>query len=165
MNFITIMQNLAIGIIGGIFSSILISVVFYVLSQFQNELNKAKDMTFPLYGIIVLKGIKNKPKTFPCEDMALKYWGDAMREFQRFEPWQFKYELREVMCNVQEVLQNGRYHNNGKALIEDANKIEGILDKLDKCERDFAKLFIKRLLRNRIIIVMMVICLSIIIVA
>ena len=38
MNFSDVMQNLAIGIVGGIFSSIIVSVVFYVLSEYQKEI-------------------------------------------------------------------------------------------------------------------------------
>ena len=43
MEFSEVMQNLTIGIAGGgIFSSIIVSVVFYVLNEYQKELDLAK---------------------------------------------------------------------------------------------------------------------------
>ena len=49
MNFSEVMQNLAVGIAGGIFSSVIVSVVFYVLNEYQNELNKAKNMNLSFW--------------------------------------------------------------------------------------------------------------------
>ena len=49
MSFSEVIQNLAIGIAGGIFSGIIVSVVFYLLSQYQNELDLAKKMIYPFY--------------------------------------------------------------------------------------------------------------------
>lgn len=54
MGFYKIMQNLVVGIAGSIFSSVIVSVVFYVLNEYQNELNKAKDMVYSLYGVVAM---------------------------------------------------------------------------------------------------------------
>lgn len=53
MSFSEVIQNLAIGIAGGIFSGIIVSVVFYLLSQYQNELDLAKKMIYPFYEMTI----------------------------------------------------------------------------------------------------------------
>ena len=44
MHLVNAMQNLAIGIIGGIFSSVIVSVVTYILDDIRNEFQKARIM-------------------------------------------------------------------------------------------------------------------------
>ena len=52
MNFSDVMQNLAIGIVGGIFSSIIVSIAFYVLTNFQNEMDEAEKIIEPILSLI-----------------------------------------------------------------------------------------------------------------
>lgn len=156
MSFYDVMQNLAVGIAGGIYSSIIVSVVFYLLNEYQNELNAAINMTYPLQGVVVMGLTKNvkTSKKFKRNKIAKKYFIEAVDNFDKFEPWKFKYEIKEIMCDIYEILTDGKYYF-GKwddDIIEEVSeKIENNLDKLEQCEKDFAKGFIKRVFRNKII--------------
>lgn len=157
MEFSDVMDNLAIGIAGGIYSSIIVSVVFYVLNEYQNELNKAKDMIYPLYGIIVLSMTEDVSKDFKTIDIAREYFGEVTNNFSKFEPWQFKYELKEAMCSINNIICDGKYYGkkatlSKKMLHEFANEIEKQLDKIEVCEKNFTKGFLKRVFKNKVII-------------
>ena len=158
MSFSGIMENLVTGIIGGIFSSIIVSVVFYVLNEYQNELNKAKNMVYPLYGIIVISATKSVSGNFDSIDIARKYLDEATEKFSRFEPWQFKYELKDAMCTINEIIRDGKYYGANNALSEEmlhefSEEIKMQLNKIENCERNFMILFLKRVIRNKAIIV------------
>lgn len=170
MSFSEVMQNLAIGIVGGIFSSIIVSVVFYLLNEYQNELDKAKNMIYPLYGIVVLNMTDGVPKDFKTIDIAREYFGDVTNNFSRFEPWQFKYELKETMCKINEIICDGKYYGekgtlSKKALTEFSKEIRIQLNKIEDYERNFAKGFLKRVFINKIIIATEIIFIAIIIIA
>ena len=170
MSFSDVMQNLAVGIAGGIFSSIIVSVVFYVLNEYQNEINKAKDMIYPLYGIIVLDMTDGVPKDFKTIDVARECFGEVTNNFSRFEPWQFKYELKEAMCKINEIICDGKYYGkNGalskKALHEFSKEIEDQIDKIEDCEKNFPSGFLKRVFRNKIIIATGIVFFAIVIIA
>lgn len=170
MNFSEVMQNLAIGIAGGIFSSIIVSVVFYLLNEYQNELNKAKDMIYPLHGIVVLDMINGAQKDFNTIDIAREYFGEVTNNFSRFEPWQFKYELKETMCKIDEIICDGKYYGENETLGENtlhdfSKEVENQLDKIEDYERNFVKGFLKRVFRNKIIITTEIIFIAIIIIA
>ena len=65
MNAYEVIQNLAIGVVSGIFSGVIVSMVFYILGNYQNEIEDAKRILMPLYEVVVLEkavqkyGIKN----------------------------------------------------------------------------------------------------------
>ncbi len=170
MSFSEIMQNLAIGIAGGIFSSIIVSVVFYVLNEYQNELNKAKDMTYPLYGIIMFDITSKVLKNFNSIDVARLYLEDVIEKFSTFEPWQFKYELKEAMCKIDEIISDGKYYENGETLCEKtlpefSKEIESQINKIEDCEKNFWKFFLKRVFKNKVIIATGIIFLVIVVTA
>ena len=170
MNFSEVMQNLAVGIAGGIFSSVIVSVVFYVLNEYQNELNKAKNMIYPLYGILVMDITSGVSKNFNSIDVVRKYFEDVTNNFSTFEPWQFKYELKEAMCKIDETISDGKYYGKNdtlskKALLEFANEIEPQIKIIEDCEKNFQKYFLKRVLKNRIIIATGIIFGAIVIIA
>lgn len=157
MSFSDVMQNLAIGIAGGIFSSIIVSVVFYVLNDYQNELDKAKDMTYPLYHIHVVNSMGSVSDDSKLIKSARKCFKSAVNNFSKFEAWRFKYELNDAMCKINEIIRDGKYYNKNnelsrKQMINFYKEIEKQLDIIDNCEKNFAKGFIKRLFTNKIII-------------
>ena len=157
MSFSAVMQNLAIGIAGGIFSSIIVSVVFYLLNEYQNELNMAKDMMYPLYGLValILTESKKISKELKREEVAKEYFFDASDNFEKFEPWKFKYELKDIMCDAYEILIDGKYllcEWDDEIMHEVSKKIQHDLHGLEQCERNFAKGFLKRVFKNKIII-------------
>ena len=170
MSFSDVMQNLAVGIAGGIFSSVIVSVVFYVLNEYQNELNKAKDMIYPLYGIVVMDSTSGISKKFNSVDIAREYFEDVTNNFSTFEPWQFKYELKETMCKINEIISDGKYYEKGeilseKALPEFSKEIKAQINKIENCERNFWRFFLKRVFKNKVIITTGIIFLAIVVIA
>jgi Na+-transporting NADH:ubiquinone oxidoreductase subunit NqrC len=159
MNFSDVMQNLAIGIVGGIFSSIIVSVVFYVLSEYQKEINTAKKMTNNLRGIVVQEKIKNDyhSKYFDRYELAERYFKKSVDDFEKFDPKIFKYEIRKAMCNIYyEMLTDGKYYNckwDDKLISDTSALVEKNLDIIENCEKNFAKGFLKRVFTNRVVIV------------
>ena len=156
MSFFDIIQNLLIGIAGGIFSSIIVSVVFYLLNEFQVELNRANEMIYPLYGIIALDEIA---KISPFQDkigIASECLQETIDNFARFEPWKFKYALHDPMCKINDIIMNGEYIDEELNIYSDkldkiTEEIKTQVDRIETCERNFAKEFMKRVLKNKII--------------
>lgn len=170
MSFTSVMQNLAIGIASGIFSSVIVSVVFYILNEFQNELNKAQDMTYPLYGVVLMSRGDGIPKIINPIDIAKDYFNDACDNFSRFEPWKFKYELAEPMVKINELLCDGKYYGEDDTLNENtwqefATEIEVQLNIIQNCDKNFTKCFIKRIFSNKIILVTLIIFIAVLIIA
>ena len=191
MNFSDVMQNLIIGIVGGIFSSIIVSVVFYILNEYEKELATAKKMTYELQYVVlfwstkeqmkknvtdssqdnITNGIKND-KELNSKNLLIKnskkHFLEAVNEFSEFESWRFKFEIKGLMDEVYEILIKGRYCReewNDKILSEVGPKIKENLDKLEECEKHFARGFIKRIFSNRIIITMGIVLVALILIA
>lgn len=170
MNFQAVMQNLAIGIASGIFSSIIVSVVFYLLNEFQTELDKANDMVYPLYGIIVFGKAVVSTEKLEEIDALDGYFDEAINNFLRFEPWRFRYGLHESMCKINEIIMDGKYSDEEMNLYPEmikafSDKIETQLEVIQNCEKNFSKELLKRIFKNKIIIVTLFIFVSIILVA
>lgn len=173
MNFYDVMQNLAIGIVSGIFSSVIVSVVFYVLNEFQKELEKAKDMTHPIYGIIIAGMMDEQKYTVSSDETAEIYLSEITSNFAQFEPWQFKGILKEAMCKISYIISDGKYYTYEegeirvyKEMIQElSNDLKKQLDIIEECEKNFAKHFIVRVLKNRVMIVMAILFVAVIIVA
>lgn len=191
MNFSDVMQNLIIGIVGGIFSSIIVSVVFYILNEYEKELATAKKMTYELQYVVLFWGTKEQMKknvTDSSQDNitngikndkelnsknlliknSKKHFLEAVNEFSEFESWRFKFEIKGLMDEVYEILIKGRYCReewNDKILSEVGPKIKENLDKLEECEKHFARGFIKRIFSNRIIITMGIVLVALILIA
>ena len=86
-------------------------------------------MIYPLYGIIVLSMTDDVSKDFKTIDIAREYFGEVTNNFSKFEPWQFKYELKEAMCGINNIVCDGKYYGkkatlSKKMLHEFANEIE-----------------------------------------
>ena len=153
MDFTTTMQNLALGIASGIFSSIIVSVVFYILNEFQTELNKANDMVYPLYGVIVSEKAYRITTNIIELDFVNSYFEEAVENFIRFEPWKFKDNLQTAMCQINTLITDGKYVDTDMNLREDtisefSQKISLQLDIIQLCEKNFAQELIKRIFKN-----------------
>lgn len=53
-NIYEITLNLLIGIVGGIFSSVIVSYIFLVDSEYKNQINHAKELFEPIYEIVAI---------------------------------------------------------------------------------------------------------------
>lgn len=166
MNFPEVIGNLALGIGSGIYSSIIVSVVFFVLGEYQKELNTAKEVICPIYGIITLL-ISDEEKTPEIISSAIIYLDKANFSFSKYEPWRFHYELHEALCSIYELLsdgkvrsevRNGNFNEVAKDFIKQVTIIE-------KCDERFARGFIVRVFKNKIIISMLLVFLAVLIIA
>ena len=158
MSFSEVMQNLAVGIAGGIFSSIVVSVVFYILSAYQREIDAARKMTHNLIGIVILEKIKNtnRSEDFNRYELAEKYFQKAVDDFEKFDPKMFKYEIKQAMCHIYEMLTDGKYYEcewDDKIIYDTSTIVEENLNTIDSCEKNFANGFLKRVFTNKVIIV------------
>ena len=94
MDFIDVMANILIGISSGIFSSVIVSVCFYIITLEQNHLDEAKRMAYPLYSMHALTlipsdFIKNNKKINIGK--SLKHdLDDINMNFSQYEPWRYK---------------------------------------------------------------------------
>lgn len=170
MSFSEVMQNLAIGIAGGIFSSIIVSVVFYILSAYQREIDVANKLMYNLKGMVILEKLKNAnhSKDFNRYELAERYFQKALNDFEKFDPKMFKYEIKRALCNVYEILIDGNYYQckwNDKLIFDISKVVEKNLNIIENCEKNFVKGFLKRIFTNKIIIVTGLIFLLIIVVA
>ena len=170
MDFIDVVQNMALGIAGGIYSSIIVSVAFYLLGELQKELELSKKMVSPLDDVWAMAKIIDRPisQEIDCIGMAQKSFETTFMAFTTYDPGNFKYEIRDVMNNINEILENGEYglqEWNREILLEVAGKIEPQLRMLEQCEVHFGRLLAKRVLTNKIIVCMMVFFLAAVIIA
>ena len=170
MSVSEVMQNLAIGIAGGIFSSIIVSVVFYILSAYQREIDAAQKMTHNLIGIVILEKIKNAnhSKDFNRYELAEEYFQKALDDFEKFDPKMFKYEIKRVMCNIYKMLTDGKYYKcewDDKLIYDISTMVGENLDVIENCEKNFANGFLRRVFTNKVIIVTGLIFLLIILAA
>lgn len=191
MGFSDVMQNLVIGIVGGIFSSIIVSVVFYILSEYEKELATAKEMTYELQYVVLFWGTKEQmkknvadssqdnitngikdDKELNSKNLLIKsseeHFLEATNKFSKFESWRFKFEIKGLMDEVYEILIMGRYCHeewNDDILSEVAPKIKKNLDKLEECEKHFARGFVERIFLNKVIITMGIVLVALIVIA
>lgn len=168
MSFSDITQNLAIGIAGGIFSSIIVSVVFYILTEFKDELRQAIDMTLPLYRIAVANKTKEIRGKIAYKALVIDSFEKMEENFENFQPWRFRYELKTTLVNINGILQN-EYMNitkwNEEEVSDVCKDLEICLNELEHYEKNFYKFFIKRVFNNGIILYSIVIFMCLIIIA
>lgn len=169
MSFSDVMQNLAVGIIGGIFSSIIVSVVFYLLNEFQTEIDRANDMIYPLYGLISFEKLGKFEMNLDFDPIET-YRDEAENNFSNFEPWRFKGGLHNAMCEINNIISDGKYYKkdmklNPEMISEFSKDIEVQLELIQKCEKNFALEFLRRVFKNKIIIATIFVFMVIILVA
>lgn len=170
MNFTEMAQNMVIGIVGGIYSSVIVSVAFFMLSEFQKELDSAKQMTSTLYELVSLGKIFASCKGKKDSDImdAKRSYDSAINVFKEYEPWKFKHSMHQAMRDIYEVLTDGKYALSvwdESILSEVSKRIEEDLNVLEENEKHFGKNLAIRILGNRIILVMALVLIAAIIAA
>ena len=162
MNAYEVIQNLARGVVSGIFSGVIVSMVFYILGNYQNEIEDAKRILMPLYEVVVLEkavqkyGIKNSKE---CIQIIKK---DVDEVASNLDPNIYNYSLRRIMFDINEIITNGQYYKrDGAELIFDENKLHDFaiamqpqLDSLIQYERDFRKGFTERIIKSKFMLIM-----------
>ena len=162
MNAYEVIQNLAIGVVSGIFSGVIVSMVFYILGNYQNEIEDAKRILMPLYEVVVLEkavqkyGIKNSKE---CIQIIKKGVDEVA---SNLDPNIYNYSLRRIMFDINEIITNGPYYKrDGAELIFAENKLHDFaiamqpqLDSLIQYERDFRKGFTERIIKSKFMLIM-----------
>lgn len=166
MDLVNAMQNLAIGIIGGIFSSVIVSVVTYILDDIRNEFQKARIMLNPLLSIEFAERTKNVG-TWDYVEYARNGFEEAKRNFVGYDELQFKTELRDTMNRANEILKKKSYSEEwNKATVDDCyNEIKKIVEDFKEQEKQFTKIILERMGKNKILIVMSVITIIVLVCA
>ena len=152
-----IIQNFMIGIIGGVFSSSIVSIIFFLINEYQNELYRAKNMVIPLCKLVAL-GENDEEKLKLMEpvntrEYCMAYYWDALSNFIEYEPWKYKFELGNAMDNLYKILQDKEI----KDLVQrgDTDRLSKQLREqlliIEKCERHFANGLWKRIIHTKII--------------
>lgn len=167
MTYHSAIQNIAIGIGSGIYSSIIVSVVFYILNKCQNEIRDAQKMIEPLYTIKFLIDMKQAKKIMNIEMSIDHFFQEANKKFEKFEPSNFEGNLKVALCNIYELLIDGKTHS------EITNSNFDNLSKetcknlllIEEYENNFSKVFVKRIFTNKIIICMCLFFLALVLIA
>jgi hypothetical protein len=168
MSAYEVIQNLAIGVVSGIFSGVIVSMVFYLLGNYQNEIEEAKRILMPLYEAVVLEkavekyGIENSEE---CIQIIQKDIDDVT---SNLNPNIYSCGLRIIMSDVDEIVTNGQYYKrNGKEVLLDENRLHDLtsaikpkLDELIQYECNFKKNFSKRIFQNKFMLVMGVVVIA-----
>lgn len=165
MSFLEIMECILIGVITGLVTSGVTSVIVYHITEYQKELEAARRMvddTYQLQNMLMLRvqyenensiestvNIRRVINTEQLKEFAIK----ASYGFSMFEPWKYKQPLRDALIKINEILlDNETYEAIDKGNISNIIfKLEEALELYDTCDRNMIKDFIKGILKNWII--------------
>lgn len=153
---VSVIENLIIGIGGGIFSGIIVSIVFYILNDIQHEFFKAKIMLFPLLKIIYAERTKHIG-SWDYVSYAKSGFEEAKRNFSTYNEWQFKDELSKIMDKADSILKSCQYDREkwDEGTVNNCfHEAEEIINDFKKQEGNFKKLFLDRITKNEILKVM-----------
>ena len=171
MNVCEVIQNLTIGVVSGIFSGVMVSLVFYILGEYQNELENAKEIIKPLNEVIILEKIISKDVVKSNEEIMQIIRADIDEVAMNLNPSIYKYSLRPIMFGISEIITNGQYYKReGRELIFDESKLHDFsltmkskLDSLARYENNFRRGFTERIIKNKYMMIM--VCIVIVMIA
>nr|DAU21435.1 MAG TPA: hypothetical protein [Caudoviricetes sp.] len=168
MNFNDVMQNLAIGIVGGFFSSIIVSIVFYVLTNFQNEMNEAEKLIEPIRKICITWKYQEFLKdSLDINEMIEEYWRKTLYSFKRYSSGKFDNRLSGILSDIRDISLKTE---NIKAIHEKdfdnyVKQLSRQLESYELYKKDFPKNYIIRILKNKVLWIVLFISIIIFIVA
>ena len=162
MKVYEVIQNLAIGVVSGIFSGVIVSLAFYILGDYQNEIENAKRILMPLYEVMILEKAIPKDEMKNNKEFIQIIRKDIDEVALNLNPGIYKYGLRTIMFDLNEIITNGQYYKrDGKELILDENKLHDFviamqpkLDSLTQYEHNFKKGFTERIVKNKFMLIM-----------
>ena len=168
MNFSVVMQNLAIGIVGGIFSGIIVSIVFYILTNFQNEINEAEILINPVKMICVTWKYKETLKDgLDIDETIEEYWKKVLYGFNNYKATSFDSRLSSILSDIRDISLKPE-NVQGIQEKDSVNYIHELMAQLELYEsykKDFAKTYMLRIMKNKIIWIILVISIGIFIAA
>ena len=169
MEFNEIMVNILIGIASGAFSSVIVSVIFFIITNEQSDKVEAKNMAYPLYLIFLLSSdtiTPNNSNDINIKEGLKNAFNDLSDNFSRYEPWRYKGKLNKVMVEIYEFVMEGyQYKGIESKDIKDVNtKIKHLINIIEDYERNFAKYCFQNIINNIVIKITLIILVLLIIV-
>lgn len=169
MEFNEIMVNILIGIASGAFSSIIVSVIFFIITNEQSDKAEAKSMAYPLYLIFILSSdiiTPNNSNNINIEEGLKNAFAELSDNFSRYEPWKFKGRLKKVMIEIYELVMEGYQYKGIKNKNIEIIKIksEHLINIIEDYERNFAKYCFQNIINNIVIKITLIILVLLIIV-
>lgn len=167
--------NLLIGIIGGVFSSLIVSYIFLVGTNYKNQLNSVNKLFDSISGIIVMtmtynqfKESKGKKKareiccindyghqdgTTKTVEIMHRYWNEITSFYTNYQPWDYEFELKDVLNEISDIISDGKYlvRDTPEDYEEISQRLEVCVKKFEDCERNYINGVIKRILTSRTI--------------
>mgnify|MGYP005759286209 CR=1 FL=1 len=174
-NIYEITLNLLIGIVGGIFSSVIVSYIFLVDSEYKNQINHAKELFEPIYEIVAIgmaydqlkesRGKKDARKLtsidasgrlvgkVPMIETMNNDWNKITAFYSNYESWNYKYELGQIINEIFEIISDGKYlvRNTPEDYAEIRIEFEKCIGKFEACQRDYKKGVAKRIFSSKLI--------------
>lgn len=159
MDVYSVIQNLAIGITSGIFSGVIVSVVFYILGNYQNEIDDAQNTIMPLYEVITLDKVREKCGLEDISEYLAVIRANVDTVALNLNPSKYNYQLRQIMFDISEIISDGKFfERNGRELVfnekmlhEFAVEVESQLKLLRECEGNFGRGLTERIIKNKAI--------------
>ena len=168
MNFSDVMQNLAIGIVGGIFSSIIVSIAFYVLTNFQNEMDEADKIIEPIRKICITWKYRELLKDgLDINEMIEEYWRKTLYSFRNFSSVKFDTKLSGILSDDRDISLKTE---NLKAIHEKdfesyVKQLSTQLELYELYKKDFSKNYMIRIMKNKILWIVLIVSIVIFIAA
>lgn len=168
MDFFDVMMNLAIGIAGGIVSSIIVSIAFYILTNFQKEINDAESLIYPVKVICVAWKHRELLKdTLDMNEIVQEHWRKILHGFNSYSVHAFDNELSAILNEIRDISllsENIKNINN----LNCENYVEQLsvqLELYNSYKKRFPIIYISRILKNKILWIVLIISIAIFIIA
>ena len=155
MSDFDVLINVLIGVSSGVFSSVIVSVCFFEITNEQNNMNRAKQMIYPIYEMFMISDLHNQK--FPNIEQfleRLKYdFEELNSNFSTFEPKYYKGKLKEVLNEFYDYMIDGKNHEIVQCgnCLEIAKDTKKLIDSFAEYENNFTKYCFINIIRNKVI--------------
>lgn len=168
MGISEIAQNLSIGIISGIFSSIIVSVIFYLLTNIQQEISDAEKIIEPLKMASVAWNYKDLlTDGLDVNKEIIYFWKKSLKECRNIQIQKFDNELENLLFEIRDISLSSEYVE-----LICQEKFEGYIEMVSEKIALFERykhrvpvVLMKRFFRNKIILITIFASLTIFILA
>lgn len=91
------------------------------------------------------------------------YWHQIEAFYSNFEPWNYKYELGNILNEVNDIVSDGKYsiRNKPEDYYEIIEKLQTCISQFNACQKDYKRGVLKRVFSSTLIRGMIVVLLSI----
>lgn len=150
---LTFLEDILIGIISGSISSVIVSIIFFMITNEEEDKKIAKEMINPLYEILTLTQVFKQYDNAYKEEYIQNSFKHLGENFSKFEPQSFSVELRSILNEINE-FASSRYAYTPIQL-EDLTHIHDesyrLISLFEDYEVNFAKNCFKKITRNKVL--------------